>query len=169
MNAAELKQSIHYPNFPEFEQFGIDLSLTEADLILALQKVRNLSGIPITPSPLQGAWSRTSGSETSRHYAVNRKSDAGDVFPRRGRGTEVWLTAQQVPEINGFGLYLDKRGTDGKPWIMFHLDLRTRPRRFWVTDKLGNYWTLLNNPVQFKRTLAEILTIDLSGGHYALP
>ena len=160
MKASDLIQQEHYPNFPEFRKYAIDLSLTDAEVILTLQRLRNVSRVPMTPSPLQGAWSRTTGSKTSRHYAIGRLADAGDFFPRRGRALYVWTVMQQLPEINGIGLYSDKKGPDGKPQIMIHMDLRTPTRIFWVTDKNGNYWSLHKNQVPFWKTFKTLIDMD---------
>jgi len=78
-----------YSNFPEFKK--IDLSKVDAALIHQLQFLRKRSGVPMIPSPARGAWSRTWGSRGSRHYAIDRLSDAGDLFPERDRLMEVWL------------------------------------------------------------------------------
>jgi|GEM_PF-1339450 hypothetical protein len=131
MKASELKQS-DYPNFPEFKKWGIDLSDVDAALITTLQSIRTTYGIPITPSPLQEAWSRKKGS-TSRHYAVGRLSDAGDIFPQRERVLDLWLQIQQRGDIGGIGLYVDTKGVDGKPWPMMHIDLRP-DRLLWTSD-----------------------------------
>jgi len=134
MKASELKQS-DYPNFPEFKKWGIDLSDIDAALITTLQSVRTTYGSPITPSPLQEGWSRMNGSKTSRHYAVGRLSDAGDIFPDRDRVLDLWLQIQQRGDIGGIGLYVDTNGVDGKPWPMIHIDLRL-DRLLWTSDIL---------------------------------
>ena len=121
--------SADYPNFPELKK--IDLSKVDAALIHQLQFLRKRSGVPLIPSPAHGAWSRTWGSHGSRHYAVDRLSDAGDLFPERDRLMEVWLYAVQMQEFGGIGLYFDTKGPDGKLWPMIHLDLRPG-RLFWA-------------------------------------
>lgn len=132
MKASELKQN-DYPNFPEFKKWGIDLSDVDAALITTLQSIRTTYGIPITPSPLQEAWSRKKGSIKSRHYAVGRLSDAGDIFPQRERVLDLWLQIQQWGQIGGIGLYVDTKGIDGNPWPMMHIDLRPN-RLLWTSD-----------------------------------
>ncbi len=161
MKASLLNQQKDYPNFPEFQRFGIDLSRTHADVLRILQRVRRRSGIPITPSPLQGAWSRLGGSNTSRHYAKNRLADAGDVFPQQGRALALWSILQEYSEINGLGLYSDKNGPRGTPQVMVHFDLRPGHRVHWITDRSGNYWSLLNNPIPYWRTFNEIIKMDV--------
>jgi len=157
--ASTLSQPFHYPHFPEFAQYGIDLSLVDAELIHVIERLRTLTGIPITPSPVQGAWGRTSGSETSRHYAVGRLSDAGDIFPARGRVLDLWLAAQAIPEIGGIGLYADTRGPDGQPWPMMHIDLRSY-RVSWACDTVSGsraYYYLPHQPRQFWAIVGRII------------
>jgi hypothetical protein len=160
MKASELKQS-NYPNFPEFKKWGIDLSNVDAALILALQSIRTTYGIPITPSPLQDAWSRTTGSKTSRHYAVGRLSDAGDVFPEREKILDLWLQVQELDYIGGIGLYVDTKGPDGKPWPMMHIDLRPN-RLLWTSDvvyKERKYY-------YFKQDYFWEIVGRITGGYY---
>ncbi len=132
--ADRLDPRIDYPNFPEFERCGIDLGLVRAELILTLQHLRTCSGIPLTPSPVSGAWGRLEGSATSRHWAVGRLSDAGDIFPAKGRTLDCWLAAQGMGDIGGIGLYVDTRGPDGTPWPMMHIDLRPG-RLLWTSER----------------------------------
>ena len=124
----------NYPNFPELKT--IDLSKVDSELILKIQALRTLSRIPMIPSPVEGAWARLEGSIGSRHYAIDRLSDAGDLFPERDRLMDVWLYAVQMPEFGGIGVYFDTDGVDGEPWPMIHLDLRPN-RLLWACYQLG--------------------------------
>jgi len=74
-------------------------------------------GAYIIPSPLPAAWFRMDGSERSRHYAVGRKSDAGDFFPHGCNIRLAYMLA--VSMFGGVGFYLDTN-----QGIMFHCDLR---------------------------------------------
>lgn len=158
--ASALNQRYHYPNFPEFGEFGVDLSLVDADLLHVIQHLRTASGIPMTPSPTEGAWGRTSGSPGSRHYAVGRLSDAGDIFPKKGRVLDLWLAAQAFRHrlIGGIGLYADTRGPDGTPWPMIHLDLRPA-RLLWTSevthDRRVYYYQAA--PEDFWRVVARVI------------
>ena len=136
MPASLLREKTDYPNFPEFRKYGIDLSFVEAGLITTLQNIREDTGIPITPSPVKGAWYRLDGSKTSRHYAVGRLSDAGDIFPQKDRVLDLWLMVQEVTQLGGIGLYADTNGPDGKPWSMMHIDLRVG-RLLWASELIG--------------------------------
>jgi hypothetical protein len=159
MKASDLTFEQHYPNFPEFRRFGIELQYMEAGLILAIQALRMKSGIPIIPSPVIDGWYRFTGSITSRHYAINRRSDAGDIFAKKGRILETWLVAQTMPIFNGFGVYLDTKGPDGSKWIMLHLDTRPGERLFWVRDN-RTYFSLHTNPLHFWNRIRKAIEID---------
>ena len=131
MSAHELNFMRDYPSFPEFKNNGFDMSKIDKKLILKLQKKRNSTDIPIIPSPLRDGWYRLSGSSASRHYAVNRRSDAGDLFVKRGCIIDFWLDCVKDSEIGGIGLYFDTTGPDGKFWPMIHIDLRQN-KTLWV-------------------------------------
>ena len=148
------------PYFPEFEAFGIDLDRIDKRLIDALVDVRCLSGIPIIPSPVIAGWYRNSGSETSRHYAVGRLSDAGDIFPARGRTLDLWLTVLSHSDINGIGLYTDTNGPDGRPWIMMHIDLRPGNRVLWIRDE-GKYYSINRNKKAFWDAFKKVIDKDI--------
>lgn len=158
MRASELHKS-EYKDFPEFEKYGIPLQYIDAALISLLQQIRTRTGIPIIPSPVREGWVRFDGSKTSRHYASNRLSDAGDIFPQRERVTELWLRMQAVKRIGAIGLYADTKGPDGKPWPMIHFDLReTKDKILWARD--GNYYYLPQNREEFWRTLVKIIKME---------
>lgn len=161
MNAAQLNQKQDYPNFPEFAQYGIDLSLTDAETILTLQEIRNQGRFAIFPGQYQTNWGRTTGSETSEHYAVGRLATAGDVFPARGKALKFWLLAQDQEDVGGLGLYLDTKGPDGMLWLMVHFDLRPGPREFWIRDVAGQYWIERLSPIQFWRNFRVAVQRDV--------
>ena len=86
--ASELIFKKHYKNFPEFAEYKTPLHLMCAFFILDLQAIREESGVPLIPSPDPEGWARLRGDKDSRHFAIDRRSDAGDVFPERGRVIE---------------------------------------------------------------------------------
>jgi len=49
MKASQLVQFVDYPNFTEFKKNNIDLSLTHANVLLTLQRIRGIAGFPIYP------------------------------------------------------------------------------------------------------------------------
>ncbi len=159
MRASRLVHFLDYPNFPEFRARGIDLSLTHADVILYLQRMRNIAGFPIYPGPYQENWGRKYGSTDSEHYAVNRLSRAGDVFARRGKALDLWLIALSFNRIKGIGLYADTKGVDGTPWPMLHFDLREGARLEWVREN-GFYYYPTSHPREFWRIMKKIIDFE---------
>jgi len=155
MKASELDEK-QYPNFPELIDFNIPLNFIDAEVVLKLQELREMFGFPILPSPIEEGWARKNGSKDSQHYAVDRLSTAGDIFPERGYIIDCWLTAQQIPEIMGLGLYLDTNGIDGNFWPMMHFDLRkTSKRVFWIREN-GKYYYLKNHFWHYFNKLVNI-------------
>lgn len=136
------------------------MSKLSAGLILELQHLRKLSGVPMIPSPVLAGWHRTTGSRASRHYAVDRMSDAGDLFPARGRALEVWLHAQAC-RFGGFGLYGDTTGPEGSRQVMLHLDKRDGPRIYWCRWN-GIYYTWNRDPASFWRVFEYIRKLDFN-------
>jgi hypothetical protein len=94
------------------------------NLIYSINTLRGLCNCPIHPSPVSGALARTSGSKKSRHYAIDRKSDAldflvkGDFFP-------IFCTIISCRLFRGIGVYFDGM-YNGKPAIRYHVDLREK-------------------------------------------
>lgn len=108
-------------------------------LIYTLDVFRSRLHRPVYPSPLSGAWARQSGSSTSRHYAVDRQSDAGDVFPDCSIGN-AFLVACGINDIGGIGVYFDTQ-YKGERWPMMHIDLRESPE-FWARINGSYYYPL---------------------------
>ena len=159
MKASELNPQTSYPDFPEFQRYSLPLDKLNAATLITLQTVRDRTGIPVIPSPLPDGWARTDGSKTSRHYAVGRLSDAGDIFPARGRCMELWARLQAVQNIGAVGLYCDTRGPDGAPWPMIHFDLRNaRNKLLWARD--GDYFYLHKQPGRFWQIVQKIIDME---------
>jgi len=155
MKASELEPQT-YHSFPEFAEYGIPLELMNAALLITLQDIRNKIGIPIIPSPVHDGWARTDGSRTSRHYAVGRLSDAGDIFAAKGQCLELWIRLQAVQNIGAVGLYIDTHGPDGSLWPMIHLDLRSaRQKVLWVRSG-GEYFYLPQDQIDFWRVVSRV-------------
>jgi len=121
----------HFNLEAEFTKKGIDIELIQPRLLWVMDDIRDALGYPIYPSTAPGAWGRTDGPDTSRHYAVDRKADAGDVFPARGRAGQAWMEAIKHPDVGGLGFYMDTRGPDGQEWPMLHIDLRPGETTLW--------------------------------------
>lgn len=136
MKASDLFKG-EYSFFPELSKF--DLSKMDAEFILTLQHFRINYKIPMTPSPLERAWYREEPEDKySRHYAVDRLSDAGDLFPKLKKAYTCWNHAIRCGLFNGIGLYLDTH-FHNKPWPMLHLDTRPGDKVIWFRDE-GVYY-----------------------------
>ncbi|WP_028302630.1 hypothetical protein [Oceanospirillum beijerinckii] len=139
--------------FPE----GV-LEHVEAELVLSLEGYRDLLGYPVIPSPLPGGWFRKDGSPTSRHYAFNRLSDGGGVFPQCDI-RHAFLVAMSCVWWGGIGVYLDTTGPSGKPEPMLHLDLRINlPKTVWMRYE-GRYIYPVRSTAErneFWQRLAEV-------------
>ena len=112
-------------------EFTHDPSIyAKPQLIYTLDQFRLRLGEKIYPSPAEGAFVRFNGSENSQHYVGQekspiRKSTAIDIFPE-GIPINVFLGLMNLFFVKGIGIYLDTTGIDGKPWIMFHMDIREK-------------------------------------------
>jgi hypothetical protein len=92
-------------------------------LIYNVDQWRKLCGFPISPSLAEGALARFGDADKdSRHYAVERKSDALDCFPH-GDPVQAFMAALCSQLFGAVGLYLDTMFR-GHPWPMLHVDLR---------------------------------------------
>lgn len=117
-------------------------------LIEKLDVFRAALGSPIYPSPVKGAWVRSSGAPTSRHYKTH--ADAGDVFPD---GCPVVAYVGALLEFGGVGIYFDTHFR-GKPHVMLHVDLRPNATT-WFRHR-GEYHYPNKSP-QARARLLELL------------
>jgi len=126
------KKEIDWGLVPSFspKEFSEDPNeFSDPKIIYLLQEARNKYQKRIFPSPVKGALARFGGSVTSQHYVgpspenITRYSTALDIFPE-GTPFEFYTVLLSIPGIGGIGVYLDTKGSDGKPWVMFHMDLR---------------------------------------------
>ena len=143
----------------------------EPELIYSLGKLRKLLRTIMRPSPVKGALARFSGKTTTQHYAVGRKSTGSDQFIE-GIPFEIYSKILFSRLFTGVGIYLDTKGPDGLPWVMFHLDIRKRDFPFiWIAKKEydprkkefrtfykypqydSKYWSLLNDDRIYKNKL----------------
>lgn len=96
------------------------LHLFDAQLVYAVDNLREVVGEILLISPVKGAISRIKEKyKYSRHYAVNRLSDALDLMVPSGDLRKIYDT--NIPEIGGIGVY-----PDWKPYPGIHIDLRPR-------------------------------------------
>ncbi len=147
-----------YKNFHDIPKLA--LPLLNADFIRKLQKFRTNINAPIYANPNISGWVREYGNPKSRHYAVDRLSDAGDVFTEKWFTLHLWYAAIQNPDFNGIGLYLDTKFR-GKPHPMIHLDTRPLKKKYhkvmWIRENLheGTYYHNLHHP-RFNECLVEV-------------
>lgn len=92
-------------------------------------------GSAVYPSPVPGGLARFDGSKTSRHYAVNRLSDACDIFCNCSI-SKSWTTALQF--FGGVGVYFDTHYRGG-PWPMLHVDMRPKALVWYRDDGKYHY------------------------------
>lgn len=124
-------------------------------LIYSLDSYRKRLDKSIYPSPVPGALARfNKESKTSRHYAIERKSDAIDVFCEAPI-FQAWSIAMHSGLWNGIGVYFDTKYCN-KPWCMLHLDKRKygslwfRENGEYTSMKSKNFWVKLNKLFNLK-------------------
>ena len=127
-------------------EFADDCELVDPELFYRLDFLREQYGASIYPSPVKGALARIGGSKTSQHFVghnvdtITRQSTGVDVFPT-GLPIRFYTNALRIGGINGIGMYLDTTGIDGKPWVMFHFDIRKLGFKIgvpliWIAEKV---------------------------------
>lgn len=119
----------------------VALTMLDSRVLEGADALRDRVGRAIHPSQHLEGFARTTGSQSSRHFAGSgRMSDAGDWFPT-GDIMEWWLAAVEDRRWGGIGVYLDTaiRSNPPQPTSMLHLDLRPGPRLFWVRNETGEY------------------------------
>jgi len=162
MKASELNPNA-YPSFPEFKTYGIPLEHIDAHYLVIAQTIRNKYGIPMTPSPVTGGFVRFDGNVLSRHYAVNRLSDAGDWFPKKGCCLELFEYLLTESAIGGLGLYADTHfNSKDDPYPLIHFDLRPLKdgkKVLWVRDE-GKYYYLNTNPRAYQLVKLKVMAIE---------
>ncbi|MCV6590780.1 MAG: hypothetical protein OIF57_17415 [Marinobacterium sp.] len=148
-------------HFGAHEWPGDALAHVDSELVLALDAFRDRLGHGVVPSPVVGGWYRLDGSKTSRHYAVGRLSDAGDVFPRCDI-RKALMVAQGCDWFGGIGVYLDTTGPSGKPEPMLHLDLRPG-RVVWLRYE-GRYIYPLRSAEELSEFWQQLSEVNYEAG-----
>ena len=124
----------------------------EPKLIYNLDSFRKIVGRPISPSPVTGALARFDlDSINSRHYAVDRESDAIDVFVSAEPAT-TFIHAISCRLWGGIGIYFDTKFR-GKQHIMYHLDCRP------LKNGLPVIWYRLNGKYFYPKTADEMIML----------
>lgn len=102
-----------------------------------LDRLRDLIGEPIYPSPVKGALARFEGDIHTQHYAVDRLSTAIDIFVA-GDQYRNYRIITGCGLFTGVGIYFDTF-YNNTSWPMFHVDLRPEQwTKLWMRED-GNY------------------------------
>lgn len=144
-----MTDAVNWPNtFSPSEWPGDTASKIKPATLNALFQVRELSGIPMTPTPLERGHIREE-TGTSRHQAPNH--DATDLFLLRDDIATFLQAAQEVPELKGIGIYLD-RNLRGRTLPLVHLDTRPGRRILWIQEGPGKPYIYSNSdPLEYYR------------------
>lgn len=123
------------PNFSPDEFPPGEIEFVSPIFLYTLQRVRDIYDAPIHPSTALGSFARFDiTAQDSRHYAVDRMADAGDIFPD-GSIHRFFVLALQ--HFKGVGVYFDTH-RKGRHAVMFHVDQRQKPA-FWFREQ-GEYF-----------------------------
>ena len=142
---------------PNIDNFSEDPDLhAEPQLIYDLDHYRNLLGVPVYVSPVPGALARFKGSTTSRHFALQRKSDAIDIFPS-GDIRRAWMIAVSCGLWGGVGLY-PYTNFKGRNWPMLHLDKRPADNgvMMWIRKENDDYVYPLSDDLALETLFNEL-------------
>lgn len=134
------------PALANFEpaEFGIWYPLVNNDLLKMVDELRTQWGHPIYISPVTGGIGRADDSNSQHNVIHNLGSvNAVDVFPSYN-GREIhpddlnkFFDLAKKIGFTGIGVYRDTV-FKGKPWTMFHLDVRDSDFAKWGRVA-GNY------------------------------
>jgi uncharacterized protein YcbK (DUF882 family) len=106
--------------------------------------LRQLSGIPMTPSQLAAAHVRTEGQSRHSTHGGTRLSDATDIHVGTTQAMlNVFTQAQRIEDVGGIGIYFDTN----RP--MFHIDMRPE-RLLWHRTKEGHYIYLSDSATTYE-------------------
>jgi len=117
-------------NFDSDEFLVGELQFVGIEIIQAVDKFRDLSGVPIYPSIAPGALARIDNNVTNQHHARSDGSvlsKAMDWFPGRGESiTRLLMLALGSGLFGGIGVYFDTNGFVHSSKNMFHTDVRPK-------------------------------------------
>ena len=138
-------------NFFKPSEFSEDIKHADPELLNDMDKLRAFARVKIYPSPVPGALARFDiGTSDSRHYAVNRKSDALDFFTS-GDPFEVFTKIIQSGLFKRVGVYFDTY-FKGRKEVMFHVDEKDQHLLWSRVDKKYLY---SNNPVFYRNLFKQ--------------
>ena len=136
------------------------LAFMSGDVIEMAKEIRNLCDTAMVPSPDPEAHVRFTGGSSLHCVGVDGglKSQATDLFILdNSASARVWLLAQSVTELGGFGMYFDTH-LAGEKQTMIHIDTRTE-RLLWICpdEPKRRYIYYNNNPIYFLNVLVKEL------------
>lgn len=164
MNALEIINKDIIKNFSKDEFPDGALEKTDAVVLETLQELRDEWDRNIFPSTHPLGWARLDDKyKYSFHYAVNRNSLAGDIFPA-GNVYQFWLMMQGLPQIGECGIYFDTNRFSKQPGPMIHFSVSDKRRLFCRVNK--KYYKLddrgtLNDFRVFNKSVDEYLNKEL--------
>lgn len=146
---------IRWPNtFDPAEWPGNTAKRLAPSVLNALFAVRAFYGQAMIPSPLERAHIREEAG-TSRHQAPSH--DATDLFLPTADVAGFLKAAQQVSEVNGIGVYLD-RNLGQRVLPLIHIDTRPTHRILWIQAGRGEPYVYEHtDPAQYYKILADFL------------
>ena len=156
MNSINWRKSQYFKR-SEFNPKEVDY--IDPNALKRYNTARGITDVSWYPSREDGALARFSGSKTSRHYAVDRLSDALDFFI--AKNTDIlWFLYKLYGSslFGGIGVYFDTRGYNYSSDIMFHVDCRkcmTGYPLVWFRDK-GKYTYVVNNNKSLNELIDKI-------------
>jgi len=121
-------------------------------------RAREATRVPWYPSTVKGAVARFSGSPTSRHYAIDRYSDALDFFIAIDTDIEWFLFNLFSTGIFGaIGVYFDTTGYEYSSDVMFHVDCRHNTMGIpLVWYRIEGEYTYVLNATAYKKFIETV-------------
>jgi len=136
----------------------ISIEFMSDEVIELAQEVREVTGVPMVPSPISEAHVRFSNDRSLHCIGLvgGAQSRATDLYLINNLDAALfWMKAQSVSELGGFGIYFDTHLSSQKR-VMAHLDTRAG-RLLWLCpdEPARRYVYYDNDPVLFLNLLAK--------------
>ena len=123
------------------------------EMVYILDNIRDISDVPIYPSPVYEAHVRHDCADSFHCVSEDGFSTATDFFVKWEDAMTVYHTLIDIPDVGGVGIYDDKV-YNGEPHCMFHID--DRPDALMWVYKDGEY-TYNTNAFAYYSKLLEII------------
>ena len=141
------------------EEFRADeVNYIDPEAMQLYDKARAATKVSWHPSNVKGAVARFSGSPTSRHYAIDRYSDALDFFIAIDTDIEWFLFNLFSTGIFGaIGVYFDTTGYEYSSDVMFHVDCRHNTMGIpLVWYRIEGEYTYVLNATAYKKFIETV-------------